>query len=372
MPSSSSLKPSGTQELLVSLRESLAKLPAIAPDTVDAILRVASIETLSPSETLFKEGETDNALFFVLEGQVVLSRRALQSDIRLDDVGVGSMLGDLSFLDAATRQATAVAGEKQVTVARIDPMALILEPDGDQHYDVLRSALVVPVTRSYREHSKQLVVALEERQRFSGFFIYMVAILYGCMLIYYLVAEQFVQDTTTNTFAWQSAVVLILPSLFVVYRLGLGRADLGLQAADFRSSLKGGVFWGASVALLMVAAFLAAQSLGWMVDFQRVQPFEFLDMILYLPHTFVQEFIARGIIQNGYQRFFNDQSGYRSVGFASLVFGVAHIPLGIFAVVVTLVGGVLFGLFFLKYRNLVGVTIVHYALGGTAIALGFI
>lgn len=354
------------------LRAALSGLPTLHPDTVEAVVRIAEIQTVEPGETLFEEGEEDNALFFILKGTLLLSRTALHSDLHLGDIPAGSTLGDLSFLDAATRQATAKAGDHTVIVARVDAATLILEPEGDRHYDSLRLALIVPVTRSFRDHSKQLVVALEERQRFSGFFIYMIAILYGCMLIYFLVAEQFVEDTTTNLFAWQSAAVLIVPSLFIVYRLGLSRADLGLQSNDFGSSFRGGLLWGFGVAVVLAGSFFLARVSGLLEGFERAQPFEPLDLILYLPHTFVQEFVARGIIQNGYQRFFDDRTGYRSVGFASLVFGVAHIPLGLFAVALTAFGGLLFGLFFLRYRNLVGVTIVHYALGGTAIVLGFI
>lgn len=354
------------------LRETLQGLAVLPPDAVDAIIDIAEIRALAPGEVLFAEGLEDNTLFVVLEGTLGLSRRALHSDLPLGTVGPGDLLGQLSFLDASTRQVTARAGDHPVQVAVIDPMELLLLPNGDSHYDVLRAGLIVPVVRTSRAQSKALVVAMEERQRFSGFFIYMIAVLYGCMLIYYLVAERFVEDTTTNLFAWQSAAVLVIPSLFVVYRLGLTRADLGLRTEDFARSLKWGAIWGAAIATAFVGTFQAVRLSGGMPDFERVQAFELLDMVLYFPHTFIQEFVARGIIQNGYQRFFDDEKGYRSVGFASLVFAVAHIPVGLLAVVLTFVGGIIFGLFFLRYKHLIGVTLVHYALGASAIALGLI
>lgn len=360
------------QTLIGRLQSTLRSLPGLDPDTVETVTRIAEIDTVAPGCVLFEEGTVDNKLFVVLDGSLTLTRRALRSELPIGAVQAGELLEDLSFLDSSSRQATARASADPVVVARVDPLALILLPEGDRHYDSLRSALVVPVARAFREQSKSLVVAMEERHHFTGFFVYMIAILYGCMLIYFLVAERFVEDTTTNLFAWQSAAVLVVPSLFVVYRLGLGRADLGLLRSEFWPSAKAGLLWGAAVATTIGGTFLAARGAGLMPDFQRAQPFELIDMVLYLPHTFVQEFVARGIIQNGYQRFFNDETGYRSVGFASLVFGVAHIPLGFFAVAITFIGGIVFGLFFLKYKNLVGVTLLHYCLGATAIAIGFI
>lgn len=359
-------------DLETRLETALKSLPGLDPVTVETIIRIAVFHTVAPGSVLFKEGTVDNTLFAVLEGHLIVTRRALRSELPLGVVKAGELLGDVSFLDASSRQATARADKETVVVARIDPMDLILLPDGDRHYDALRTALVVPITRAFRQQSKSLVVAMEEKQNFSGFFVYMIAILYGCMLIYFLVAERFVEDTTTNLFAWQSAAVLVIPSLFVVYRLGLDRADLGLLRSDFWRSAKAGMLWGGIVATAITGAFFAARALGLIPDFERAQAFEMIDMALYLPHTFVQEFVARGIIQNGYQRFFNDETGYRSVVFASLVFGVAHIPLGFLAVAITFIGGIVFGLFFLRYRNIVGVTILHYCLGASAIALGFI
>ncbi len=354
------------------VRAALLKLGEMPEDTIEALVQIAVIERTEPGQTLFYEGSTDDALYLVIDGSLHLSRRAMHTDLPLGSVEAGNPVGELSFLDPDTRQASAHAGTEPVVTARIDPEALRALPEGDRHRDALRVAIVVPVVRGFRQQARGLVIATEDRQRFAGFFIYMIAILYGCMLIYFLVAERFVEDTTTNLFAWQSAAVLVVPSVFIVWRLGLSRDDLGLAPADFMPSLRGGLIWGLGLAVLIVGGFTLARAGGAIPDFERAQAFEALDMVLYLPHTFVQEFVARGIIQNGYQRFFDDRSGYRSVGFASLVFGVAHIPLGLFAVVLTFVGGILFGLLFLRYRHLVGVTIAHFALGASAIALGLI
>lgn len=355
-----------------ALSRILGKLSGLSPDTAEAIARIATIQRLDADETLFNEGDVDNSLFVLLSGELKLTRVASQSEVHLGIVGPGDFLGDLSFLDAGSRQATAQAGTVPTVVAKIDPLTLLLTADGDRHYDGLRTALVVPVTRAFRQQAKNLVLALEERQRFSGFFIYMIAILYGCMLIYFLVAERFVEDTTTNLFAWQSAAVLVIPSLFAVRRLRLGRADVGLRSEDLRRSAVAGLVWGLAVAVAIVGAFVSARAAGLLPEFERVQAFDPLDLVLYLPHTFVQEFVARGLIQNGYRRFFDDRTGYRAVVFASLVFGVAHIPLGILAVAITFIGGLIFGFFFLRYPHLVGVTILHYFLGASAITLGLI
>ncbi|MEM8553281.1 MAG: CPBP family glutamic-type intramembrane protease [Pseudomonadota bacterium] len=362
----------GTFAAIEKLQDTLRALAFLPPDAIDAVVDVAQVETVAPDEIIFEEGDAENTLIVVLEGHVLLSRHALYSELPLGSVSEGGFLGQLSFLDASTRTVTAKAGSDPVTIARITSVDVLLAENGDQHFDALRAGLVVPVVRSLREQSKALVVAMEDRQRFAGFFLFMIAIIYGCMLIYFLVAEQFVTDTTSQLFAWQNAAILVIPSIIVVYRLQLGYADLGLQNSEFRASLIGGLIWSAVTTAVFVGTFYLVRAVGMMPDFERAQAFSMLDFALYFPHTFVQEFVARGIIQNGYQRFFDDESGYRSVLFASFVFAIAHIPIGVGAVVLTFFGGVLFGLFFLKYRHLIGVTLVHFAVGGSAIALGLI
>jgi len=64
--------------------------------------------------------------------------------------------------------------------------------------------------------------------------------------------------------------------------------------------------------------------------------------------NYIQELAARGIMQNTMQRFLRDEHGVRSV-----------------MVLSSTVASVCLGFFYLRHRNLIGVTIVHYIMGVT-------
>jgi len=70
---------------------------------------------LQPGEVLFREGDQDDVMFAVVEGQVELSRNG----VVIEDVGPGGIVGELALIDPAPRSATARA-RTEARVARVD------------------------------------------------------------------------------------------------------------------------------------------------------------------------------------------------------------------------------------------------------------
>ena len=91
--------------------------------------------------------------------------------------------------------------------------------------------------------------------------------------------------------------------------------------------------------------------------------------MFYAPHSFVQEVLARGVLQSSLRRVLNDRRGIVSVVVASLVFGLFHGYLGLTGIAVTTVSGVIFGCLFIRHGNLIGATIVHVLAGAATFAL---
>ena len=83
----------------------------------------------------------------------------------------------------------------------------------------------------------------------------------------------------------------------------------------------------------------------------------------YFLHSYTQELVARGIMQNAIQKFLRDEKGHRTVIICSLAFAVMHIHLGIVFALTTGFAGVVFGYIYLRHKNLLGVTIVHWVIG---------
>ncbi len=87
----------------------------------------------------------------------------------------------------------------------------------------------------------------------------------------------------------------------------------------------------------------------------------------YLLHSYVQELVARGIMQNAIQRFLRDDRGNKTILACSLAFAVMHVHLGLEMALASGLGGVVFGYLYLHQKNLLGVTLVHWVIGMIAI-----
>jgi CRP/FNR family transcriptional regulator, cyclic AMP receptor protein len=70
---------------------------------------------LAPGDFLFCEGENDEKMYFLLEGEVDISL----GDFVLETAGPGSLLGEMALIDDAPRTANAVA-KKTSRLAQID------------------------------------------------------------------------------------------------------------------------------------------------------------------------------------------------------------------------------------------------------------
>lgn len=90
-----------------------AKAPT-APGNVQAMKPAGSgtpstIRRLKKGELLFAEGENSRAMYFVKSGMIRLFKKKGDSDIELDTVRSGQVLGELAFLDGNPRSASAEA-----------------------------------------------------------------------------------------------------------------------------------------------------------------------------------------------------------------------------------------------------------------------
>ena len=74
---------------------------------------------LAAGETLIKEGGSVPAACLVMDGSVLVLARVADKDIEVVRLGAGSLVGEVSFLDAGPATATVVA-DSGATVATLD------------------------------------------------------------------------------------------------------------------------------------------------------------------------------------------------------------------------------------------------------------
>ena len=153
--------------------------------------------------------------------------------------------------------------------------------------------------------------------------------------------------------------------------------DIGLRVTNARATFVPD--------LLITAGGVAALVLGKVVllrvapgFFPEGAPFwdwsvgTFADVIYPLT-VILQEFLARGVMQENLRRIFTGRhAGFLSIFVSALVFGVLHIAYGLpFMLGATLLLGVL-GVFYHRQGNIWGLCIIHYVLGEAATFLRYI
>ncbi len=94
---------------------------------------------------------------------------------------------------------------------------------------------------------------------------------------------------------------------------------------------------------------------------------------IYIFTAILQEFLARGVMQENLRRIFTGKNGkYMSIVISALLFGVMHVAHGFtFMIGATVLLGTL-GLLYNKQRNIWGLSIIHFVFGEAAVILGFI
>jgi membrane protease YdiL (CAAX protease family) len=261
---------------------------------------------------------------------------------------------------------------------KVSPEDLLLLDGGDVFYDNLRAAVGITVVQRLRAGTDIHVATLDHQlelahtqHQFGQFFIYVIAMAAIGMVVNNIVATQIIAvNVYTELFAWQYLLVLLVPSLVVVRLMGIPIRMLGLTTKGLRKSLLEGGALSAALLALTTVVVLVSQAIPGLPAIAVNVGMEAVPG--YFMHTFLQELLARGLFQNSFQRFLNDQRGYQAVFLSAILFGVFHIHFGFVAVLLTMVSSILFGLFYLRHQNLAGVTLVHFFAGAIAFSLGML
>lgn len=70
---------------------------------------MASVVKLAANQVLLKEGEHSNSMYWVQNGQLIVTKKRGTEDVILGHIYSGELVGEISFLDAEPRSATVKA-----------------------------------------------------------------------------------------------------------------------------------------------------------------------------------------------------------------------------------------------------------------------
>lgn len=258
---------------------------------------------------------------------------------------------------------------------------LSIERDGETRYlNIQTSFLKDAETREKQgivvvvSDVSDRVRALRERIEFGATFIMTICFLGIASIINVTVFQHVNVDIYSPTFSWLYLSMLILPAIAIILFLRLPLSRFGITLVNWRKSFSEGIIFSIIATLIAITVALIqtyfdpARTLANLIDYDRFQ----LAMLLYLPHSILQELLARGILQTSVANFFQDEKGWLSIVLASAVFSLFHGHLGLMAILLTFGMGLIYGWVYHRHRNLIGVSMTHYFSGFAAFTFGVI
>jgi CRP-like cAMP-binding protein len=123
-----------------------------------ALAAVMTLRELAPGEVLVREGDTDDHLYVIATGVLgIIKAAGTENEMTINTVKPGDVVGELSFLDGATRYASLVAmsSSRVLGLSRGD-LESLLDRNPQLVYRVMR-AIVRVVHDIQRRLSMQTV-----------------------------------------------------------------------------------------------------------------------------------------------------------------------------------------------------------------------
>jgi hypothetical protein len=121
------------------------------------LARIAELDSFSPGQKVFAEGELGDALFVIVRGKVEIQR----GGHAVATLGPGEAFGEMAVLDEVPRSATATAAEETE----------LLRIDSEEFYEILHEQVEIAegvirmLTHRLREANARLEAAKEEHKR---------------------------------------------------------------------------------------------------------------------------------------------------------------------------------------------------------------
>lgn len=341
---------------------------ALGQPTIDAIASISKRMGVPPGELIVREGDESADIFLIVDGTASAIRSSEgDGDIVLNAIKAGDCIGELTFLDGG-RRAASVRAETDCDVIRIPAEALHALPDAPAVIGELKGALASVAVSRARAMSDEMLASLRQQleiktiqNQFGHFLIFTIAIFLISTALFYLVVEKHVQDVYDPGFSWQAVIFLAVPCLLIIRIMRIPLADLGIRKEGFRRSL---------VESVGICTIITIPALIYLFGFKPPStgtvPGATVDILFlgqYFIHTVFQEIGSRGLLQGLFQKFLDDRKGHRAIFLTSTIFASLHLAFGIDAVIITFFASIVFGYVYLRQKNLIGVTVMHYWLG---------
>lgn len=335
-------------------------------------------------EIVFREHDTSDDLYYITDGTVqVIKDSTFKNEIHIiNEIPPHQFFGEMSFLDDSPRSATIRAGSDVTCIQLKKDKLKSLGEKGEQLLHKIMVRIAVLTTHRIREGNKRFIKKLEDEVHLLNETVNFGKLTVGIFLSFsismivnrLLLTELSWYNFKTHTFSWVYTAILLFPLLVVIFSMKQKLSSFGVSLSNWRLDIKNALKYSIPLFLMFLSIAIV-----WHVFIHHRSIFaktseQYMNwgMIGYIPHSYIQEFIFRGVFQNTFQRFFRDIAGWKSILVTSLLFGMLHIHMGITGSMLTFLAGIFFGWIYLHTQSLICVSTVHFILGFCVFLFGLL
>ncbi len=236
--------------------------------------------------------------------------------------------------------------------------------------DRVRSLNADTVTRLELEVRSQ-----KERAMMGRLITYVILLLFG-----YNLTLQATMRLSTDPF-WANVISFAIVTVFGVALVALARqagypwSEYGINLRRWRASLRESLWWTLAVAIVLtIGKWILVSTVPRYAGVPVLGPFEgtlsVWALTIYGLLAPVQEFIARGVLQSSFERFYAGRRGPLVANIvANALFSAAHVHLSAAFAAIVFLPGLLWGYLYSRNKTLLGVSVSHILLGWYAVFL---
>ena len=103
--------------LTTAIKEENSLFSKLNQEQIKVLYSIAPIKRLKEEQTLIKEGDHDQTVYLVLDGEIRIVKDFQGQDSLLGTVGKGCWLGEISFTKKIPRMASAIANKPSTVMA---------------------------------------------------------------------------------------------------------------------------------------------------------------------------------------------------------------------------------------------------------------
>ena len=345
---------------------------------VEKFTKLLTLHHFKAGETIVKEGSVYDTIKFLFQGsaEVVNSHGLDQKEYHVDTLNSGAFFGEMGFISSKAASATIRAKENcsVFSLPRSKVRNTSLYNRLIENIALLQVKRLKSANEKYINSMQQTIEKQKEQNQFGRFYI--------TTILLFAIAS-FIPNTTTSSpmvqiwASWFFLMFILIPIAYLVRKQKTPLASFGVTGKGwFRAAYEGLLVAIVFAPVVMLAKIMTSpveeKFFTWksMSDYSNAEMYFYL--ITYIPHSAIQEFMARGVIQGSLHKFMVDSHFMIPIFITSALFGVAHLHISAQFAVLTFCISLIFGYVYYMHQSIVGVSVLHWALGMLALSLGFL